>query len=155
MQPQHSPLRWASRHDAETVARLLHDFNTEFAAPSPGREVLASRLRRLLDGPTTLALLAGESAYALALLTLRTNVWFERPVALLDEFYVEPTWRRRGLGTLMIDAVARRLRELGVELLEVNVDDDDTGARHFYEAHGFQGIDPDSGCPAYYYSRDL
>lgn len=137
------------------MARLLHDFNTEFAAPSPGRDVLASRLRHLLDGPTTLALLAGDGAYALALLTLRTNVWFDRPVALLDEFYVEPTWRRRGLGSQMIDAVADRLRELGVQLLEVNVDDDDTGARHFYEAHGFQGVDPDSGVPAYYYSLEL
>jgi len=37
-----------------------------------------------------IALLAGEPPVAVALLTLRPNVWYEGQVALLDELYVAP-----------------------------------------------------------------
>jgi hypothetical protein len=66
--------RLAGVADAATVARLLHDFNTEFVEPSPGVEVLTRRLRRLLATDSTFALLSGEPPAGFALLTLRTNV---------------------------------------------------------------------------------
>jgi hypothetical protein len=90
VQPERWPIRVAAPADAEEVARLLHDFNVEFAAPTPGVGVLADRLRRLLAGEETLAILAGSPAVAVALVTLRPNVWFAGPVALLDELYVHP-----------------------------------------------------------------
>ncbi len=52
--------RLATPDDAFEVARLLHDFNTEFDTPSPGVDVLADRLRVLLAGEQTMAILAGE-----------------------------------------------------------------------------------------------
>ena len=71
----HEAARRATPADAPVVAHLLHDFNTEFDAASPGIEVLALRLRKLLASPTTFALLAGDPAVGVALVTLRTNVW--------------------------------------------------------------------------------
>lgn len=58
-------LRQAEPADAETVAALLHAFNTEFAEPSRGPEVLAARLNRLLAGESIIALLAGNRPWAL------------------------------------------------------------------------------------------
>jgi hypothetical protein len=68
--------RLAGPDDADVIARLLHDFNTEFDTPSPGAAVLAPRLRVLLAGPSSFSILAGEPAVAVALVTLRPNVWF-------------------------------------------------------------------------------
>jgi len=82
--------RVATTADAATVARLLDAFNREFDTPTPGPVVLAKRLKRLLAGEETIALLAGDPAVAVAVLTLRTNVWYEGRVALLDELYVAP-----------------------------------------------------------------
>lgn len=137
------------------VARLLHDFNTEFDTPSPGVDVLAGRLRTLLAGPDTVALLAGEPAEGLALVTFRPNVWYPGPVALLDELYVVPHRRSQGVGTAMIEHLVTLACERGVGMIEINVDEADVDAQRFYERHGFSPTDPDTGERAYYFSREL
>jgi len=147
--------RQASVGDADAIARLLHDFNTEFDCPSPGAEALAARLRVLLTGDSTIAILAGTPAVAVALVTLRTNVWYAGKVALLDELYVEPGLRGRGIGTAIIDQLMSISRTLGVDLIEINVDEGDVGAQRFYQRHGFSATEPGSAERAFYYSREL
>ena len=141
--------------DAETIARLLHDFNTEFETPSPGTAILSRRLRSLLGEPSTIAYLAGEPAAGVALVTLRSNVWYGGPVALLDELYVAPERRGRGLGAAMIGLLIAEAEEKGVSAIEINVDAGDVDAQRFYERHGFSGADPDTGERAFYYSLEL
>src|SRR3954452_4244500 len=95
-------VRLAEPRDAAVAAALLHDFNVEFDTPTPGVEVLSGRLERLLRGRDTMARRAGEPATGVALLTLRANVWSDGPVALLDELYVRPDRRGRGVGTALL-----------------------------------------------------
>jgi GNAT superfamily N-acetyltransferase len=147
--------RMASADEAEDVARLLHDFNVEFDTPTPGIEVLAVRLRDLLAGAETFAILAGAPAVALALVTLRPNVWYSGPVALLDELYVVPSLRGRGLGSKVIDLLLAQATERSVSLVEINVDEGDLDARRFYERHGFAVTAPGSDERALYYVREL
>jgi GNAT superfamily N-acetyltransferase len=147
--------RVALPDDADELARLLHAFNTEFDTPSPGADVLAPRLRDLLAGPSTIALLAGSPAVGLALVTLRPNVWYDGEVALLDELYVVPDRRDEGIGTAMIERLFAVAAQRGVELIEINVDEADVDAQRFYERHGFSGLEPDTGERAYYYSLEL
>lgn len=147
--------RRAETADAATVAQLLDRFNREYAAPTPGAAMLTARLRQLLAGDSVLAFLAGDPAVALALLTLRPNVWFDGPVALLDELYVAPGERGRGIGTRLLHAAEAACRERGVKLLEINVDGEDTDARRFYERHGYSNREPGQSDPELYYHRDL
>ena len=154
-EPTASQVHRATPEGADEVARLLHDFNTEFDAPSPGVPVLADRLSRLLQGPGTLAYLVGEPADGVALLTLRTNVWFSGQVALLDELYVRPARRGHGLGTAMIQRVLADAPTMRIDSIEIHVDAPDVDAQRFYERHGFHGIQPDTRDRAYYYYLDL
>ena len=147
--------RTATPADAETTARLLHDFNTEFGDSSPGQDVLARRLGRLLSGDSTFALLAGDPAVGFALLTLRTNVWYDTPVALLDELYVVPALRGGGIGSALLQSACQLVRGRGVELMEINVDGEDLDARRFYERHGFSCVHGSQHEPELYYSREL
>jgi GNAT superfamily N-acetyltransferase len=137
--------------DVSDVARLLHAFNTEFDTPTPGPAVLRRRLRRLLAGDATYVVLAGRPAVAVAVVTTRPNVWFDGPVALLDELYVEPDHRDHGIGGAVLLRVRAEARRRGAELVEINVDEGDLAARRFYERHGFSGIEPDTGERALYY----
>ncbi len=148
-------LRLASPADAEPLARLLHDFNTEFDTESPGPRTLADRLRTLLTEPTTFALLADDPPVAFGLITLRTNVWYDGPIGLLDEFYVRPHLRDQGIGTAMFARICELVRERGGEVLEINVDSADVDTRRFYERHGARNTDPGRDDQLLYYYREL
>lgn len=87
--------RRAGLDEAEAIAALLHAFNTEFDTSTPGVSTLTGRLQSLLAGTGTIAYRAGEPAAGATLVTLRTNVWFDGPVALLDELYAAPDRRAR------------------------------------------------------------
>jgi GNAT superfamily N-acetyltransferase len=147
--------RLATVADADEAARLLHDFNTEFETPSPGPDVLADRLRDLLAGDRTLVVLAGSPAVAVAVVTLRPNVWYAGPVALLDELYVVPHLRGRGIGSTIIELLVTTARATGVDLIEINVDEGDVDAQRFYERHGFSPTEEGSTERALYYAREL
>jgi ribosomal protein S18 acetylase RimI-like enzyme len=147
--------RRATTADAAVVAQLLHDFNVEFSTPSPGPDALRSRLTLLLVGDDVVVLLVGEPASGLAVLSFRPNVWYEGPVAILDELYVSPDLRGRGLGSALLDAACDLLRDRAGTLMEINVDGEDTGARRFYEARGFTNTEPNRTDPMLYYYREL
>ncbi len=150
-----SEVRRAGVADAAVVATLLDDFNREFDTPTPGVGVLTPRLEQLLAGGAVVAILTGAPAVGIALLTLRPNVWFDGPVALLDELYVAPALRGQGRGTALLHEAEQVTRERGGEVLEINVDGDDGGARRFYERHGYRNSEPDSDEQLLYYFREL
>jgi GNAT superfamily N-acetyltransferase len=149
--------RLATAEDASEIARLLHDFNSEYGSPSPGVEVLAPRLRALLAGDQTFAVIAGQppAPSAVALVTLRPNVWYAGPVALLDEMYVVPSRRGRGIGSAVLEYFIAESQRRGVELLEINVDEGDVDAQRFYERHGFSGTEPETDERAFYFFREF
>jgi GNAT superfamily N-acetyltransferase len=148
-------LRVASGADAVEVATLLDAFNREFSTPTPGVEVLARRLESLLEGPDVMVLLAGAPAVGVAVISLRANVWYDGPVALLDELYVAPSRRNEGIGSALLTATEVRVRVLGAEVLEIQVDGDDIDAIRFYERHGYANHEPGQSVPSVWYYREL
>jgi hypothetical protein len=67
-------VRRAQLADAEAIARLLHDFNTEFDDYSPGAAALSARVRQLLATGETAVLLCGASADGLVVLRFRPDI---------------------------------------------------------------------------------
>ena len=154
MEPaEHAP-RLATLADAEQIAQLLDAFNREFHVATPGVDLLAPRLRALLSGDDTLAIMVGHPGDAVGLITLRPNVWSAGPVALLDELYVVPRLRGQGIGSAIIEHLLLLARTLAVGWIEINVDEGDVDARRFYERHGFSATEPGTGERALYYVRE-
>ena len=91
----------------------------------------------------------------LAVLSFRSNVWYDGPVGILDELYVRPGQRGRRLGSALLAASCDLVRRRGGELLEINVDGDDIDARRFYETHGFSNTEPGRTDALLYYYREL
>ena len=145
--------------DTTVAADLLDAFNREFGAPTPGPDAIATRLAALLGDQTTFALVvtppdSGEIV-GIALVTLRTNVWYQGWVGLLDELYVVPEHRNQGLGTALLRAAEAELVARGGEVLEIGVDGEDVDAQRFYERHGYVDHDEWSDQPSKMYFREL
>ena len=109
----------------------------------------------MLAGDDVVALLVGEPAEGLAVVSFRPNVWYDGPVGVLDELYVRPDCRGRRLVSGLLGAVCELVRRRSGELLEINVDGDDVDARRFYEARGFANSEPERTDPLLYYYREL
>ena len=116
---------------------------------------MTTRLYGLLAGSDVIAFLAGDPAVAVALLTLRPNVWYDGPIVLVDELYVVPEARGRGFGSALLAAVESLTRERGGELIEIAVDGADADAHRFYERHGYISTEAGQDQPSFYYHRTV
>ena len=136
-------VRRATAADAEVLGRLLWDFDTEFETETDDADVLAARFARILRHEGIVAVLAeaGDRPVAFALVSLRPAIWFDGPVSQLEELYVVPDLRSRGVGTQVLDLCRSIVRDLGSPEMHINVDEVDVDTRRFYERHGFVNIE--------------
>jgi ribosomal protein S18 acetylase RimI-like enzyme len=142
--------------DADIVARLLHDFNTEFGDYTPGPEALSKRLRELISAGEVTVLLGGDPPEGLALLRFRPSLWTEGLDCYLEELYVVPARRGHGLGRTLMEAAMDTARERGAAHMDLGTSEDDTAARALYESLGFSNREGKPDGPVnYFYEREL
>jgi ribosomal protein S18 acetylase RimI-like enzyme len=148
--------RRAGPEDAADVARLLHDFNREFEEPTPGVEALRGYVRRMLERGEMSVLLAGPGPDGISLIRFRTAVWTGQPEAHLQELYVAPPLRGRGIGRALLEATLALAREKGATGIDLNTGETDRAARGLYESSGFSNREggPD-GPSMLFYEREL
>jgi ribosomal protein S18 acetylase RimI-like enzyme len=151
-----SEIRRADESDAASVARLLHDFNTEYEDHTPGVPALTERIGELLAEKAIAVLLAGDPPLGFALFRLRPSLWAKAGDAYLEELYVIPEHRRQGIGRALLEASIQAAREAGANHFELTTGETDTEARGLYESHGLTNREgaPD-GPRMLYYELDL
>lgn len=149
-------IRRGGVEDAASIARLLHDFNAEFSEPTPGIAALTEIARRMLAAGEMTVLLAGAGPDAISLIRFRTSVWTGEPEAHLQELYVVPARRGRGIGRALLEATMAAAREAGATGIDLNTGTTDTAARALYESCGFTNREgaPD-GPSMLFYEREL
>lgn len=142
--------------DAPRAARLLHDFNLEFGEPTPAVAVLSERLRQLIAAGEIAVLLAGEGPDGLAQFRFRRSLWSGALDCYLEELYVVPGRRGRGIGRSLLEATLQTAREGGATHIDLNTGETDTAARALYESTGFTNREGgEEGPSMLYYERDL
>ena len=149
-------VRRAQPADAETIAQLLHDFNTEFDEYSPGAAALSDRVRQLLATGETTVLLGGAAPDGLAVLRFRPDIWTESLECYVAELYVVPSRRGQGLGRALMEAAIEFARQEGAEHMDLGTSEDDIAARCLYESLGFTNREGKPDGPInYFYEREL
>ena len=155
MTPSHA-VRRAGVDDAEAVGRMLHDFNTEYGDYTPGLEAMGKRLAELLESGDVTVLLGGDGPDGLALLRFRPSLWSESLDCYLEELYVVPDLRGRGLGQALMEAAIETARAKGAGYMDLGTAETDTAARALYEKLGFSNREGKPDGPInYFYEREL
>jgi GNAT superfamily N-acetyltransferase len=151
-----SRIRRANESDAGDIARLLHDFNTEYEDFTPGVPALTKRLGELLADGAITVLLADDPPEGFALFRIRPSLWAKAGDAYLEELYVVPGQRGKGIGRALLEASIDAAREEGANHFELTTGETDTAARALYESRGFTNREgsPD-GPRMLYYEIDL
>ena len=155
MEKSEIQIRRAEVRDAAAIARLLHDFNTEFETETPGVEELTRHATRMLGGGEMVVLLAGEPPLGLSLLRFRPSVWTDKAEAYLQELYVVPPERGQGIGRALLEGTIEVCREEGAAWVELNTAESDEAARALYEKLGFSNEEGPEGVTMLYYEREI
>jgi ribosomal protein S18 acetylase RimI-like enzyme len=150
------PVRQARVEDAAEIARLLRNFNLEYSEPTPPIEELAETVARLLADDEITVLLAGEGPGGLSLFRFRPGIWSAGAETYLQELYVVPALRGRGIGRALLEATIGLARERGADRIDLNTGETDIAARGLYESMGFTNREgsPD-GPPMLFYEREI
>ena len=108
----------------------------------PVPEYFADRLRKAVEAGDVevLAARAEDQILGVALLAYRLNVSAGGIFASVEDLYVRPEARRRGVGRAMLKAVDELCAERGISYVEAQVEEKE--AELFYAALGYE---PESG----------
>jgi ribosomal protein S18 acetylase RimI-like enzyme len=149
-------IRRATAEDAADLGRLLHDFNSEFEDETPGAEALAGHYRELLAAGELTALLAGAGPDGFCQFRLKRSHYTGLPDAQIEELYIVPESRGRGIGRRLLEATIEAAREAGATHVELTTGEGDAAARSLYESSGFTNREGDEDGPRMlYYEREL
>ncbi len=134
-------IRRAVRADAALVHRLLVDL-----AVTLGKgEVITSTAADIErfgfgEDPRFEALLAfdGDEAVGLAVYFFEFSTWRGQPGVYVQDMYVAPRMRGRGLGRMLMEAVVQRSRERDGRYVKLSVYNGNAQAIRFYRQLGFE-----------------
>ncbi|MGK2926654.1 MAG: N-acetyltransferase family protein [Lysobacterales bacterium] len=137
-------IRSARREDAVVVHRLLLDLATALGKADYIKSTAADIERFGFDDPPCFeAMLAfdGEEAAGLAVFFYEFSTWRGQRGVYVQDLYVSPVTRGRGLGRKLIEAVRQRAAEQGAHYVKLTVHDRNPAALAFYHAMGFQSCE--------------
>ena len=138
-----APLEPAGPADLERLLPLVERFAATQGYPfdaARSRASLAALLARPELGRAYRVVVDGETAgYAVVCFGWSLE-WGGRD-AFLDELYLEPAFRGRGLGRATLRALAAEVRAAGVRALHLEVEAGNEAGQALYRSEGFEGKD--------------
>ena len=123
------------------LAREMFEIEGRIVPSVENAEVWTSYLLKRVEQGRVEALIARKNGEPVGFINWSyPTSWFQTSTreAHIEDLYVKPAYRRRGLGTRLMEEAMKRIREKGVGNVEVSVLSDNVKAVRFYEKFGLK-----------------
>jgi GNAT superfamily N-acetyltransferase len=142
-------VREARREDLPAVVEAVAELLRELGGRSPSRPQMEAEVGALLDDESVGTLLVaedGESLVGVLGASWQRAIHVPGRYATIQDLWVHPEWRSKGIGAQLIEALAAIAREQGVARIEVGLPRETFAAiaqtTAFYEGAGFEHLGP-------------
>jgi GNAT superfamily N-acetyltransferase len=142
-------VRAARAEEAAAIAAAIESLLIELGGRRPAPAEMEAEVRAILTDPALGAMLVAEAGGELVGVLGASwcrAVHVPGRYAVVQDLWVDPEWRSRGVGADLIETLAERCREEGVRRLEVGLPREDFAAigqtEAFYRANGFEHLGP-------------
>lgn len=123
--------------------RLNSEFDPLLATPADLEERVSKTVEKSLQSPDQIIIVAEENkrVVGVARVIIYDRMFYvPEKEAVIEEFYVYPSYRRQGVGKEIVDFIEKELKERGIELLSANFPSRNLIAVSFYKKMGFREI---------------
>lgn len=130
----------ATPDDAPKLLALIAAFHAEYGLDADDAHREAALLPLLDGSPLGAAWLFGPklSPTGYVIITFGWSMEFGGIDAFVDEIYIRPPVRKRGIASEVLSAIAGSLRDVGVKALHLEVDRDDADTQRLYTRAHFK-----------------
>ena len=133
--------RPAAREDEQALLRMMRNLTEQ----EPGayffnEPAVRQVLHKLLASPElgqAWVFFDGEFPVGYIVLTFGYSFEYQGRDSFIDELYIEPQYRRQGIGRRAVEFVEARARELGVNAIHLEVDRGNDAAEELYRRAGY------------------
>jgi diamine N-acetyltransferase len=138
-----APLAPAGPADLERLLPLIERFTATQGYPFDAAGSRAALAALLADPELGRAyrIVSGEETVGYAVLCFGWSIEWGGRDAFIDELYLEPAGRGRGLGRAALRALAEEARAAGVRALHLEVEAGNEAGEALYRSEGFEGKD--------------
>jgi len=133
-------IRKAEPTDIESCARLLNILFSQEHEFTPDQRKQEAGLGMIIGNPSVGTVFVCESEKGIIGMVILLNMVstaLGKKVVMLEDMIVEPAWRSKGIGALLLEHASRWARNEGYGRITLLTDGDNVPAHHFYEDHGF------------------
>jgi GNAT superfamily N-acetyltransferase len=132
-------VRVATSEDVGDVVRLIAEFRDWWGKTEPADDRIRAVVERLIAADSTEFLLAFDDGRAVGVCQLRyrLSVWTGADDCWLEDLFVTEAARSGGHGRALVEAAFESARARDCRRMELDVNEQNTGAIRFYESLGF------------------
>ena len=129
-------IRRARLSDYEGLIPLLNDFVGDDRYSRRDNDSFAKMLR----DSRSFVFVAKEKKRLIGFVTfcVRKVVRYSKPIMEIDEMYVSPDFRRKGVGKSLLKLAEKKAKELGCRKMFLESHEDRKGAHKFYASMGYK-----------------
>jgi GNAT superfamily N-acetyltransferase len=132
-------IRLCEPEDTSKIVPLIQAQVAASGRYAPDPDALSELVHALLISQFSDFLLAEVDAQPLGVMQInyRLSTWDVAPYAAIEDFYLAPQLRGRGVGTRMLDYACARAEGRGSKFIQAALQPDEQAARRLYQQFGF------------------